>query len=248
MIRGFIDECLSKHEELADNIKEISKQYTLADFIKVDKFCEEHFQNNGKDIEKVIQGCMYCERERKLFLDFDKVEGRLAKEYMEFLHDLSVEKGGNDKIFYIVAFHYLMLCKEWRYQLTIASNAPFPFFGNEMTPLAKRTYAQYEDFINDGLHIFVPTIFERDLQYYNTIYRELSYHHHATKHFSLLNRMVGCDVIVDSYKFNHLFKQLLDVFVFRYKAIYTTERLYLHMDGDTQERIVGALVDLVLAE
>lgn len=92
--------------------------------------------------------------------------------------------------------------------------------------------------------VFFPFFTEKDLVYYNTIYRECGYHHHATKHFSLIKYIVGFDELVSKYEFDFEFEKILDLFVFRYKAIYATDRLSPYMYSDVIEKIKTSLIDI----
>jgi hypothetical protein len=149
-----------------------------------------------------------------------------------------------DKNFYIVAYHYLTLCKQLGYQLTAANDAPFCFIGEEMSPLAKENYKKYEEISGNRLYRLLPFFTEDDLVYYNTFYRECGYSYHSTKHFSLIEYIMGFDNIVSEYEFDNRFEQMLDLFVFRYKAIYTTEQLITYMCSDVKDKIKKSLVDI----
>jgi hypothetical protein len=55
---------------------------------------------------------------------------------------------------------------------------------------------------------------------------------------------MGFDNIISKYEFDNRFEQMLDLFVFRYKAIYTTEQLGRYMYSDVKEKIKKSLVDI----
>ena len=246
MLREEIDEFLNLHKDIAATIERISKQYVLSDFVKADEACKQYFENKDESNIGEIHGCLYNEREKRLRLDIESPDSRLTIEYMELLTDVISIKEDINKVFYIVAYHYLTLCKQLGYKLTEADRAPFPFMGPEMSPLAKRNYKKYEEFAESRLDGIVYFFSEEELLYYNTIYRECGYHHHATKHFSLIGYLLDLNhtVNINRYRFDYGFDQILDAFVFRYKAIYTVERLGKYMFPDTKERIMKSLADI----
>lgn len=236
MTKECIDEFLAKNESIIQDIKRVAKNYFITDFIKSEKVIQEYFESGILPDNKRISGCIYNIREGYFRLDIESVERRLTIEYMEFLHDIMM-RGEIDKVFYIVAYFYLTLCKQLGYQLTVANNAPFPFLGKEMSPLAKKNYESFNKIREDRLYGIVRHFYVKDLEYYNNCYWECGYHHHACKHFSLLQELTGIEVVVNRNEFCYEFECLLKLFIFEYRAIYTTEHLYLYMDHEVKDRI-----------
>ena len=50
--------------------------------------------------------------------------------------------------------------------------------------------------------------------------------------------------MVSRYDFDDEFERRLDLFVFRYKIIYTTEFLFVYMDRETKEKVINSLINL----
>lgn len=238
-----IDEFLDKNQKIAENIEKIAGKYKLSDFVKVDKPCKDYFQKEETDIGE-IRGCLYNERESYLLLQPDSVEQRLTREYMDFICDIIDISNEHQKIFYIVAYHYLSLCKEIGYYLTEADKAPFRFLGEKISPLGQSNYEKYQKYQEGRLFNIIPWIIIDDLEYYNKIYNNFSSHYHSTKYFSLINYMIPCGYMVSSYEFDSEFEKRLDLFVFRYKAIYTTEFLFIYMDREAREKVINSLINI----
>lgn len=237
MTKECIDKFLMKEESIAREIKNIAENYTIEDFVKAEKTIQEYFETGIEPENVRIEGCIYDIRKGYFRLNIESVEQRLTIEYMEFLMDLLTMQEEIDKVFYIVAYHYLSLCKQVGYQLTEANNAPFPFLGDKMSPLAKTNYRSYQKIVDDRLYQVVRHFSESDLSYYNYCYRECGYHHHACKHYSLLQELVSFEFVVDRYEFRYEFERALKLLVFQYRAIYTTERLHIYIGPETKERI-----------
>lgn len=234
---------LEENQEIAESIKKIAKRYTLADFMRVDKPCKNYFENEETEVSK-ITGCLYNEREDCLLLESNSVESRLRDDYMEFLVNLIKEKNENNKIFYIVAYHYLEFCKQIGYCLTEAEDSPFPFMGDKISPLGKSNFEEYIKMINRKFCNIISYIQIDDLEYYHKIYRNCGRHYHSTKYFSLIDYKISCGYMVSRYDFDNEFERRLDLFVFRYKAIYTTEFLFIYMDKEATEKVINSLINL----
>ena len=243
MTREDIDRFLSENEDIASSIKSIAEKYKLSDFIKVEENCRAYFVNNEKLGANTLYGCIYEEREGYLWIGIDSAKQRLTNQYMSLIHDI-LRENGIDKVFYIVAYHYLTLCKQYGYQLTESNDAPFPFIGDKISPLGKRTYENYKKMIDDRLYGLFPYLSEKDLYYYHRVYPGCGYHHHATKHFSLIEDMLGSRYAVGSYEFDDEFERKLELFIFKYKAIYTTECLSVYMTKEAKEKVIKSLVDI----
>lgn len=236
MTKECIDDFLTKNESVVQNIKRLAEKYSVEDFVKAEKLILEYFETGVSLENQRISGCIYNVRNNSFRLNIESVESRLTIEYMEFLHDILTTREEIDKVFYILAYHYLTLCKQLGYQLTVADNAPFPFFGKRMSPLAKANYNSFKKIFEDRLYGVARCFDEDDLVYYNQCYRECGDHHHACKHFSLLKELVGFEFVVSKYEFCYEFERALNLFVFQYRAIYTTERLHMYMDREAKER------------
>lgn len=244
MVREEIDQFLKDNQEIAREIEKIATKYTMTDFVKVGRECKDYFDNEGELEGAGIYGCLYNQREDHMLLDMDDVERRLVHEYMEFLYKIIKENDDTDKVFYIVAFHYLSLCKEIGYDLTESDRAPFPFLGEKISPLGKSNFEKYKEILNGGFINILSCIGIDDLAYYNKIYRNCGYHHHATKYFSLINFEIRSSCLISRYEFDYEFKRKLDIFVFRYKGIYTTERLWTYTDSETKKRVKESLTNI----
>ena len=226
-----VDEFLFEDELMIKSIKRISKNYSIADFVKVSEAISNYLQNSTTTKMESISGCMYNIREGYLMLDGESVERRLTNEYLDYLLDVLMIEREADKVFYIVAYHYLALMKQLGYQLTSANNAraPFPFYGKEMSPLAKTNYINLYEKMEYGLYGIMNRIYEDDLTLYNKVYRKFGNVHHSTKHFSLIENLEGFVRIVNRMEFDYEFEKVLNLFVFKYRAIYTNEKLHSYM-------------------
>lgn len=238
-----IDEFLEKNKEIGQSIEKIASRYSLADFVRADKPCKDYFENKEIEVGK-ITGCLYNERENYLLLEPNSVELRLRNEYMEFLVNLIKEKDENNKVFYIIAYHYLELCKQIGYWLIEANDSPFPFLGDKISPLGKSNYEEYKRLMNKEFCDVIPVIGMNDLEYYHKIFKNCGKHHHSKRYFSLIDYIIPCSYMVSRYDFDDEFERRLDLFVFRYKAIYTTEFLFVYMDRDSKEKVINSLINL----
>ena len=136
------------------------------------------------------------------------------------------------------------MCKQVGFELTETSGAMFPFMGENMSPLAKRNYKKYEKILHDEFVRFIPYFTEDDLIYYNKIYRKYGHDHHAIKHFSLLEYIIGFENSVGKYEFDYAFENVLNLFIFKYKAVFTTDHFSLYPTADEKERIKQAMVEI----
>lgn len=244
-MKEYIDDFLKKNEEIAKKIKDLSKHYCISDFVKVQDTCKEYFETGKESEIKGLYGCIYQERDKYLRLDVESPERRLTEEYLEFLHYLLTDKEVTDKVFYIVAYHYLSLGKHMGFQLSEANNAPFPVKNEkELFPLGKTNMKKLEDVTEGRLFSIVGYFSDSDILYYHNMYSEFGYHHHATKNFSLLAKLDEFHLVVNKYDFGYRVRDSIDLFVFRYKAIFTTDRLSTYMFGEVKEKIINNLVDL----
>lgn len=246
MTKEVIDDFLSENEQLKQRIKRISQNYSISDFVKATEIIRDYIQNKESENVHGIWGCLYNIRKGYLRLDIESVESRLTNEYLEYLREILMSEEDIDKVFYIVAYHYLTLAKQLGYQLTGANNhdAPFSFMGDEMSPFAETNYKKLCKIFDDRLFGIVNYFNKEDLIYYNKVYRELGYTHHATKHFSLIEYLEGFAYVLSSYEFDFEFEKALELFIFRYRAIYTEERLHLYMRREVKDKVISKLVDV----
>ncbi len=240
MTREDIHKFLAEHKDIFSKIEDISKGYKMSDFVKVDRASKEHLLKGTCE----IHGCIYEERRGSLRTDLGSVEHRLTVEYLDLLCDLIETNDDIDKVLYIVAYHYLSLCKQIAYDLTESNNALFHFYGDEMSPRAKDNYEKYMEICGTEFLGLMQWFTKEDLLYYRTIYCECCNHHHAVKNFSLLNCLIDWNYKVSHYWLDSMFQQMLDLFIFRYKAIYSVERIGYYMSPDTKKKIVSSLTDV----
>ena len=243
MTKEIIDEFMENSEEIKNRIKVISANYTINDFILFSNKTREYFKNFKICDCSILYGCIFDLRDRYLHVDTDSVESRLMKEYMELLSELLETDNNIDIVFYIVAYHYLALCKEIAYKLMIKDNAPFHSIGQELSPLAKKRLNKYKDFYNE-FYCLVDFFDEKDLEFYNAIFGKLIYHHHSVKHFSLLNYFFNMNIKISRSDFDDSFVNLLELYIFRYRAIYTEERLFAYMRSEIKEKIINGLMSI----
>ena len=142
MTKEVIDDFLSENEQLKQRIKRISQNYSISDFVKATEIIRDYMQNKESENVHGIWGCLYNIRKGYLRLDIESVESRLTNEYLGYLREILMSEEDIDKVFYIVAYHYLTLAKHLGYQLTANrnDNALFPFDWDEMSPYAEDNY------------------------------------------------------------------------------------------------------------
>lgn len=246
MRKEIIDEFFTNNEEIKQRIKRISENYTVSDFVKVTEDVRDYMQNKDASGVDGVYGCIYNVRKGYLRLNIESVESRLTNEYLDYLKDILKANEEIDKAFYIVAYHYLTLTKQLGYVLTATNNsdAPFPFIGEEMSPLGKNNYLNLCEILNGRCFSIVNYIGEDDLKYYNSVYRECGWYYHSTKHFSLIEELEGFVKMVSRCEFDYEFEKVLNLFVFKYRAIYTGERLHSYISREKEEKVISNLVDI----
>jgi len=243
LTKEFIDEILRENEVISASIKKIAKHYSISDFVKATKNVLDYFVNDTELKDGILSGCIYNQRNGYLEMANDSTEIRLVEEYIEFLYELFETKEDTDKVFYIVAYHYLLLGKQVGFNLTIKDCAMFPFWHDEITPLAKSRCNKMKSIVNCELYNIFPKLSEEDLKYYNHFHMITDCYHHATKQFSLIDRYDNFDFIGSRYFFDSKFKDALDLFVFRYKAIYANVMFHDYMQLSVIQQIVDSLAD-----
>lgn len=213
MTKEMIDDFIENNEEIKNRIKKISLKYKINDFILFSEKARDYIKNREETDCECLYGCIYDLREKYLRIDIDSVESRLRNEYMKFLSELLEIDDDIDIVFYIIGYHYLTLCKDIAFKMTIDSSAPFPFLAQEISPLAKKRLEQYNEISYGELHCLFDHFKEKDLVFFNSIFWDLQYHHHSTKHFSLIYYLIDMHIDVNQYSFDDSFSKLLDVFV-----------------------------------
>ena len=173
MTKEIIDTFLDNNNAIKNSIKNISKNYTLNDFVLFSDVARDHFKRrNGADMAPVY-GCICGVRDRSLRVDVDSVESRLTIEYLQLISELLEAHDEIDIVYYIVAYHYLTLCEEVAFEYTIANYAIFPFCGRDLSPLAKRRLKEYHKIQDGDFYRLMECIDEENLMYFNHIFDEL---------------------------------------------------------------------------
>lgn len=246
MRKEIIDDFLSDNKEIKQKIKIISEKYNMSDFVKVTEDARDYLRKVDTASVDGVYGCICNIRKGYMRLDMESVERRLTNEYLDYLIEIIQLDEEIDKVFYIVAYHYLTLTKQMGYQLTGDNNleAPFIFLGNEMSSRGKRNYSKLGEIYDGSLSGIIDYVTEDDIKYYNKVYREFGYTHHATKHFSLIEDLLGFVKMIGMYKFDYEFEKVLNLFIFEYRAIYTGEMLHLYTSRDKKDKILSNLLDL----
>ena len=242
-----IKEFLDKESREAEYITKLSAQYSIDMFVKVDERVKAYIESGGKtSIEgsRGAAGCVIDKLNKRLCLYGDTVEHRLTYEYMEYLMDVLLTEESIDKTLYVVAYHYLAVINQQGYQLTVADNAPFSFWGTEMDPRCENQYKAYCDVNFGELHKMVPYIAKEDLLEWNRIFYQYGYENHATKHYSLLEYVVCGEKIIGKYELHCEFETMLNAFLFKYSAMYTAERICQYMPTKMEEEIIDSLVEI----
>lgn len=219
----------------------ISANYNINDFVLFSKKASQYLGYHKNINSSHLYGCIFDLRDRYLRVDIESVESRLLKEYMNLLSQLLETVDNTDIVFYIVAYHYLALCKEMAYKLIIKDNAPFPFMGQELSPLAIKRFNKYKAFFDESYYL-IDYFDEKDLEFYNTLFWKLIYHHHSAKHFTLLEYLLNMNINISRFDFDNSFVNVLELYIFRYRAIYTEERLFTYMSSEAKEKIINELI------
>lgn len=156
--------------------------YRLCDFLLVDKNIKEYLISGKNDGFDYSYRCIYNNRVKSLYLNTDRVEDRLVSNYMDFLWDVLTLKEEENKVKYILAYHYLEMFMQLAYMLTISSESLFTFAGTEMMPRGEKNYALYENVKYGELHDMVPYISKDRLAEYTRIFYQYNYSDSRTKH------------------------------------------------------------------
>jgi len=203
MVKEDIDIILNEYPMIKTQIERLAQNYTLEDFI---------LDNNNKIAmnNSDFQYSIYNIRERYTYDNSDMVRFRLGRLYVDFLHNEVLFENNIDKIFYIVAYHYLTLCQHFGYTLTLSDNVIFASQKNYLQ------YLQIKEYLSYPLSNLIPTINKEDCEFYEKCFR-IDKHHYATKYFSLLDELIGAPKIIDKWRFDYEFQKLLNLFVFEYR-------------------------------
>lgn len=57
-IKEYIDNYLNSNEKIAKEIKDLSKNYCISDFVKVQDTCKEYFETEKKSDIEGVYGCI----------------------------------------------------------------------------------------------------------------------------------------------------------------------------------------------
>ncbi len=193
-----IDDFLQNEKDACNFLDKIAKMYRLCDFVLVDKNTKEYLisgKNNGFEFS---YRCIYNNRVKSLYLNTDRVEDRLASNYMDFLWDVLTLKEEENKVKYILAYHYLEMLMQLAYMLTISSESLFTFGGTEMMPMGEKKYALYENVKYGELHDMVPYISKDRLAEYTRIFYQYNYSDSRTKHYSLMEYLLDHEKVIGS--------------------------------------------------
>lgn len=242
MNKEIIDEFLDKNVEIKEKIEKISASYNINDFVMLSKSVRDYYKYGKKCNGDHICGCIYEVRNQYLQLDVESVKARLRNEYMDFVIDLFEKADENSFALYIVAYHYLTLCEEMAFKYIISDRAPFPYIGEEVSPLAANRLKELKKLRCCEYGEMIEYTRDEDLTYYNMVFRNLRHHHHAIKHFSLMNYLIDMKLSIDRYYFDYSFINLLDIFIFRYRVIYT-EDLFVYITEERKQEIINGLVE-----
>ena len=230
--------------EDADFIKDLSGKYTLNDFIRADIEIKEYLRNKKSELDDTIYGCLFDCKNDSLYLNTDNVEQRLINEYFDFLLE-TIKSHCDACVYYIIAYHYISFLKQLAFQLTVKSNAPFHALGDVLTPLGEVNYDKYLDVVYGDYHELIPYIKKEDILKFNKVFYTYGYNHHSAKHFSLLEYSLQSEKIYGSYELHNEFEKMLDSFVYRYKSIFTYEKIHVYMPIEAMKKLIDSLVELI---
>lgn len=244
MTKETIDEFFKNEKKERDYLFEISDQYNLNDFVKVNKDARECILKKYTPNIKSISGCIYNHRKGTLCLNTDSVEQRLTVQYLGFLFDIINLSDRSESVRYILAFHYIELVSELAYLLTVSNNAPFRFCYKEMLPWGKQNYKFYTEVFAGDLHGLLPYISEDTIIEYNRLFYQYSWQYHSAKHFSLMAYMLHQEKILGTYDLRNGFEDMISLFVFRYKALFSSERISPYMTSESETSIINSLFEI----
>ena len=240
-----ISEFLQNEKRENDFIDKLAGTYTLNDFVLVDMDIKSVLEDENTDGFESIYGCMYCCRGRYLNLDIDSVEHRLTNMYLDFLWNVLAMEDEKEKVRYILAFHYLGMLEQLAFQLTVSSGAPFHSWGEELSHIGKQLYDSYKEVREGRLRDLIPYVSEEGIRKYNRIFYQYRYSYHNAKHYSLLEYKLNRERIMGTeWEVEEGFIDMIDLFLFRYKAIFVTERLSAFMPTATREKVIESLVEV----
>ncbi|SKB67217.1 hypothetical protein SAMN06296386_103331 [Lachnospiraceae bacterium] len=242
-MKEIIDDFLKNEKDVANFLDGLVGRYRLNDFVIVDRTTKAFLENRGKEGFEGVHGCMYYCRAKQLYLDFDSVESRLLHQYLDFLWTIMALE--EEKVGYILAYHYLEMIKQWAFQLTISSDAPFLFGGTGISPRGENGYKSYKEVKYGIFHDMLPYISEESLVKYTRIFYKYCRDHHKVKHYSLMEYVLERENIFNiDWELEREFVDMLDLFLFRYKAVFTTETLHMYMSGSDREKVISNLVEI----
>lgn len=241
--KELIDRVLAKYEDIRKSVSLISRKYEFKDFILLSRRARDYFIE-GQSIDISINGCLLDNRDKILLDNNDRVAGRLQQEYVSFLAELMRFEDEDNIVFYIIAYHYLLICKEIAYKLSISKSAPFPNEGYKLSKVAADKIKKYRDALHDIGYSGFDFFTEKDLLFYNSIFFELKCHSSATKYYSILDYYLDMRISINRYKFDDAFIQMIDLFIFRYRVVYTDKKLKQCIYDDIDEKeIISELTE-----
>lgn len=238
-----ISEFLTNGEREAEYLKQLSKEYSINDFVMVDKDVKPLLDGSITLPNCNIYGCLYNKRKGWLCLETDTVEQRLTNVYLDFLIEVIRTNDEIDKVQYILAYHYLTYLLEMGFLLAGTSDSPFPHWGNEFGLTKRNNYKEYLDIRDSIFHRLISYISEDDIIRCSRLLTQYRTQHNV-KHFSLIEYVLGCEKIVGTFEINSEFVDMVDLFVFRYRAIFTAENMWKWVLAEDRERIEDLLVEL----
>lgn len=238
-----ITEFLNNESQMAKRINNLVPFYNTSDFIKVDKSIYNYDRKTVEISKGTVYGCLYNTRRKELDFGVDNVEGRLMREYLDYLIDVICSKEDIEKVQYILAYHYLTMVKQRGYQLTVESQAPFAYSGNDITPWGRDNFVKYKGAYYGSMKSLLPYLTEEKIKNYNRIFFQYRYHDWAVKHFSLAEYKLNCETI-DEDCFDDGFERLINNFIFKYRAAFTQSDIYEWMPTEEKNEVVEALVDV----
>lgn len=233
--------------EITENafLTSLADKYTVSDFVMVDKAIKESAAGKYSKVLGSVYGCMYNCRDNYLCLNADIVEQRLTKMYLEFLRDVLSMEDEKEKVRYILTFHYLGVLEQLAFQLSVSSGAPFTFLIEEQSPRGKQAYASYMEVWKGDLHGMIPYISEDGIRKYHRMSCQYRYSALNAKHYSLLEYMLNQDRITGSeWGAEEAFVDMIDLFVFRYKAVFVKEMLCAYMTVPDCGKVIESLVEI----
>lgn len=244
MYKELIEEYLSNEELDREYIERLASKYSLNEFVQTDQYVKAYLNGTAGSFDKRIAGCLLMCREGHFYFSADHAEQRLIIEYLDFMMEILAVREKVNCVQYIITFLYLTYIQQIGYMLTETDMAPFQLWNDKFTLYGEKNYEQYKEMRYSSLHEMITYISEEDIIADNRLLYQYRWQHHAVKHFSLLEKILQREHIYGSFEQKLEFEGMLDLFLFRYRAIFSTERMYEYMNYDLQAEIISSLTDL----